>query len=108
MQPLSRVLLNIKLLDVCGFEVLWVLDVVEDTAEGWKAIGVVCKMRSVSCIDDVPCIHPGIGYFFEVADAIVVAVRLRSWSLDCWWLSTPRAMTTCDFLLLLVSLVLLL
>ena len=78
------------------------------TAEGWKAIGVVCKMRSVSCIDDMLCIHPRIGYFFKVADAVIVAIWLRPWSLDCRWLSTPGAMTTCNFLLLLVSLVLLL
>ena len=69
---------------VCGFEILWVLDIVKDAVEGWEAIGVVYKMRLASCIDDMPCIHPGIGYFFKVAVAVVVVVvRLRPWSLDC-------------------------
>ena len=91
---------------ICGFEILWVLDVVEDATEGREAIGNVRKVGTASCIDDVLCIHPGVGYFFKVATAVVVAVWLRPWSLDCWWLSTPRAMTARNFLLLLVSLVL--
>ena len=71
-------------------------------------IGAVCKMRLASCIDDVPCIHPGVSYFFMVVAAAVVAVLLRPWSLVCYGLSTSGTMTACDFLLLLVSLVLLL
>ena len=101
-------MLTVVLLDVRGFEVLWVLDVVEGAAYGWEAIEVFCKMCLVSCVDDVQCVHPRIGYFFKVADAVIVAIWLRPWSLDCRWLSTPGAMTARDFLLLLVSLVLLL
>ena len=99
-------MLTVVLLDICGFEVLRVLDVVENTAEGWESIGVVCKMCSASCVDDVPCVHYGIGYFFMVLTAVVVAIRLRPRSLVCWWLATLGAMIVCDFLILLVSLVL--
>ena len=99
-------LLTVILLDVCGFEILWVEDVVEDATEGRKAIGSVRKVRSASCVNDVSCIQPGVAYFFEVMTA-VVTVRLRPWGLDCWWLSTPGTMTACDFLVFLVSLVLL-
>ena len=101
-------MLTVVFLDICGFEILRVLDVVEDAAEDWEAIGIVCEMCSASCVDDVPCVHYGIGYFLPVLAAIVVAVRLRPRSLVCWWLTTPGAMTACDFLILLVSLVLLL
>ena len=76
-------MLTVVLLDICGFEIVWVLDVVEDAAKGWEAIGVVCVMHSASCIDDVPCVHYGIGYFLPVLIAIVVAVRLRPRSLVC-------------------------
>ena len=72
-------LLTVILLDVCGFEILWVLDVVEDATEGRKAIGSVRKVRSASCINDVSCTQPGVAYFFEVMTA-VVTVRLRPWA----------------------------
>ena len=78
-------MLTVVLLDVCRLEILWVLDVVEDTAEGGETIGVVCKLCSASCVDDAPCVHDGISYFFSV----VVAVRLRPRGLVCWWLATP-------------------
>ena len=71
-------MLIIILLDVCGFEIFWVLDIVKDAAEGWEAIGVVCKLRSTSCVDDVPCVHYGISNFFPVVPAVVVvAIWLR-------------------------------
>ena len=111
MLPLSRVLLTVVLLDVCRLEILWVLDVVEDTAEGGETIGVVCKLCSASCVDDVPCVHDGIGYLFPVVPTVVVvvvAVWLRARSLICLWLATSGAMTTRSFLILLVSSVLLL
>ena len=76
-------MLTIVFLDICGFEVLRVLDVVENAAEGWEAIGIVYEMRSASCIYDVPCVHYGIGYFLPVLAAIVVVVRLRPRSLVC-------------------------
>ena len=101
-------MLTVVLLDVRGFEVLRVLDVVEDSAEGLEAIGVVCKLRSTSCIDDVSCVHYGIGYFFPVVAAVVVATWLRPRSLVCRRLATPGAMDACNFLILLVSLVLVL
>ena len=108
MLPLSRVLLTVVLLDVCRLEILWVLDVVEDTAEGGETIGVVCKLCSASCVDDVPCVHDGIGYLFPVVPTVVVvAGSLRARSLICLWLAISRAMTTRSFLILLVSLVLL-
>ena len=102
-------MLTVVLLDVCRLEILWVLDVVEDTAEGRETIGVVCKLCSASCIDDVPCVHNGIGYFFPIVPTVVVvvAVWLRARSLICLWLATSRAMTTRSFLILLVSSVLL-
>ena len=101
-------MLIVVLLDVCWLEILWVLDVVEDAAEGWEAIGVICKMSLTSCVDDVPCIHPGIGYFFPVVPTVVVvAVWLRARSLICLWLAASGAMTTRSFLILLVSSVLL-
>ena len=102
-------MLTVVLLDVRRLEILWVLDVVEDTAEGGEMIGVVCKLRSASCVDDVLCVHYGIGYFFPVVPAVVVvAIWLRPRGLVRRWLATPRSMDACDFLILLVSLVLLL
>jgi hypothetical protein len=83
-------LLTVVLLDVCGFKILRVLDIVEDAVEGWEAIGVVCKMCLASCVDDIPCIYPGVGYFFMVAAMVVVVVGLlRPWSLVCCRLSPP-------------------
>ena len=39
-----------------------------------EAIGVVCKLRSASCVDDVPCIHYRVGYLFPVVPVVVVVV----------------------------------
>ena len=100
-------MLTVVLLDVCRLEILWVLDIVEDTAEGGETIGVVCKLCSTSCVDDVPCVHNGIGYLFPVVPTVVVVVWLRARSLICLWLGTSGAMTTRSFLILLVSSVLL-
>ena len=69
---MSRIFLTIVLLDVCRLEILWVLDDVEDTAEGRETIGVVSKLCSASCVDDVPCIHNGIGYLFPIVPTVVV------------------------------------
>ena len=80
-------MLTIVLLDVCRLEILWVLDVVEDSAEGLEAIGVVCKLRSASCIDDVLCVQYGISYFLLVVCAVVVATWLGPKSLVCRWLA---------------------
>ena len=66
-------MLTVVLLDVRWLEVLRVLDVIEDSAEGLEAIGVVCKLRSASCVDDVPCVQYRIGYFFPVVGTVVVA-----------------------------------
>ena len=104
---MSRVLLTVVLLDVGGFEILWVVDVVEDAAEGWNPVRVICKMRLASCIDDLSSINPGVSYFFTVAAMVVAAVLLGPWSLVCCRLSTPTVAAS-DFLILLVSLVLLL
>ena len=94
-------MLTIVLLDVCQLEILWLLDVVEDTAEGRETIGVVCKLCSASCVDDVPCVYNGIGYLFPVVPTVVVVVVwLRARSLICLWLATSRAVTTCNFLIL--------
>ena len=65
-------------------------------------------MRLVSCIDDLPRIHPGIGYFFVVVAVTIVAVLLVPWSLVSCGLSTPRTLAASNFLILLDSLVLLL
>ena len=101
-------MLTVVLLEICGFEVFWVLDVVEDTTEGGETIGVVCKLYSASCVDDVLCVHNGIGYLFPIVPTVVVvAVWLRARSLICLWLATSGAMTTRSFLILLVSSVLL-
>ena len=108
MEPLGRVLLTIVLLDVYGLEILWVLGVVEDSAKGLEAVGVVCKLRSASCVDNVPCVHYGIGYFLPVVPAIVVATWLRPRILVCRWLATSGAMDPCDFLILLNFFILLL
>ena len=69
---MGRVLLTIVILDVRGLEILRVLGVVEDSAKGLEAVRVVCELRSASCVDDVPCVHYGIGYFLLVAPAVVV------------------------------------
>ena len=105
---MSRVLLTVVLLDVRRLEILWALDVVEDSAEGLEAIGVVCKLCSASCVDDIPCVYDRIGYLFPIVPTVVVAVRLRPKGLDYWWLATPGAIAACNFLIFLVSLVLLL
>ena len=101
-------MLTVVLLDVRRLEILRVLDVVESLAQGLEAIGVVRRLRSASCVDDVSCVHNGIGYLFPVVPTVVVvAVWLRARSLVCLWLATSGAMTTRSFLILLVSLVLL-
>ena len=101
-------MLTIVLLDVRRLEILRVLDVVESLAKGLEAVGVVRRLRSASCVDDVPCIHNGIGYLFPVVPAVVVvAVWLRARSLICLWLATSGAMTTRSFLIILVYSVLL-
>ena len=101
-------MLTVVLLDVRRLEILRVLDVVESLAQGLEAVGVVRRLRSASYIDDVPCVHNGIGYLFPVVPTVVVvAVWLRARSLICLWLATSGAMTTCSFLILLVSSVLL-
>ena len=101
-------MLTVVLLDVRWLEILRVLDIVEDSAEGLEAIRIVCKLRSASCNDDVSCVHYGVGYFLPVVPAVVVPTWLRSKSLVCRWLATPGAMKACDFQVLLVSLILLL
>ena len=102
-------MLTVVLLDVRRLENLRVLDVVESLAQGLEAVGVVRKLYSASCVDDVPCVHNGIGYLFPIIPTVVVvAIWLRVRSLICLWLATSRAMTTHSFLILLVSLVLLL
>ena len=71
-----------------------------------EAVGVVCKLSSASCVDDVPCVQDGIGYLFPVVPAvIVVVIWLRPRGLVYWWLATPGAMGDRDFLILLISLV---
>ena len=105
---MSRILLTVILLDVSRLEVFWVHDVVESAAKGWKPVGIICKMRLASCVDDLPRVHPGIGYFFMVVSAAVVAVLLVPWSLISCGLSTPRMLAASNFLVLLDSLVLLL
>ena len=78
-------MLTVVLLDVRGLEILWVLDIFESPAQGLEAVGVVCKLSSTSCVDDVSCVHDGIGYLFPVASAvIVVAVWLRPRGLVYW------------------------
>ena len=101
-------MLTVILLDVRSLEILRVLDVVESPAQGLEAIGVIRKVCSASCVDDVPCVHDGIGYLFPVVPTVVVvAVWLRARSLICLKLATSRAMTSHSFLILLVSSVLL-
>ena len=102
-------MLTVVLLDVHWLEILRVLDIVKNSAEGLEAIGIVYKLRSASCIDNVSCVHYGIGYFLPVVPTVVVvAIWLRPRSLVCQWLATPGSMVTCNFLILLVSLILLL
>ena len=102
-------MLTVVLLDVRRLEILRVLDVVESPAQGLEAIGVIRKVCSASCVDDVPCVHDGIGYFFPVVPVVaVVAVWLRPRVLVYWRLATPGVMATRDFLILLISSVLLL
>ena len=96
-------MLTVVLLDVRRFEILRVLDVVKSLAQGLEAVEVVRKLRSASCVDDVPCVYNGIGYLFSVVHTVVVvAVWLRARSLICLWLATSGAMTTRSFLNLLV------
>ena len=102
------ILLTIVLLNLRGLEILRVLGIVEDSTKGSELIRIICKLRSASCVDDVPCIHYGIGYLLPVVPAIVVATWLRPRGLVCRWLATPGSMDACDFLILLVSLILLL
>ena len=104
-------MVTVVLLDVRWLEVLRVLDVVESLAQGLEAVGIVRKLCSASCVDDIPCIHDGVGYLFPIVPVVVVvvvAIWLRPRSLVCWWLATPGLMVACDFLILLVSLILLL
>ena len=102
-------MLTVILLDVRRLEILRVLDVVESPAQGLEAIGVVCKVCSASCVDDVPCVHDGIGYFFPVVLAVaIVVVWLRPRGLVYWRLATPGVIAARDFLILLISSVLLL
>ena len=85
-------MLTIVLLDVRMLKILWVLDVVESPAQGLEAIRIVRKLCSVSCVDDIPCIHNGVGYLFPVVPTVVVAVWLRPRGLIYWWLATPGVM----------------
>ena len=72
-------MLTVVLLDVRWFEILRVLDVVKNPAEGLEAIEIVRKLQSVSCVDDVPCVPNGIGYLFPIVPTVVVvAVWLRA------------------------------
>ena len=70
-------MLTVVLLDICWLEILWVFNVVEDSAEGGEVIGVVRKLCSASCVDDILCIHDGVGYLFPVVPTVVDAVWLR-------------------------------
>ena len=80
-------MLTVVLLDVRWLEILRVLSVVRNSAEGLEAIGIICKLRSVSCVDDVLCVYYGIGYLFPVVPVvIVVAIWLRPRGLVCRWL----------------------
>ena len=82
-------MLTVILLDVRMLEILRVLDVVENLAQGLEAVGVVGKLHSASCVDDVPCVQNGIGYLFSVVPTVVVvAVWLRARSLIYLWLAT--------------------
>ena len=101
-------MLTVVLLDVRRLEILRVLDVVESPAQGLEAIGIVRKLRSASCVDDILCVHNGVGYLFPVVPTVVVAIWMRPRSLVCLWLATPGAMTAHSFLVFLIPLVLLL
>ena len=97
-------MLTVVLSDVRWLEILRVLGIVEDSTEGLEVIRIVHKLRSTSCVDDVPCIHYEIGYLLPIVPAVVVvAIWLRPRGLVC-----PGSMVTCNFLILLVSLILLL
>ena len=99
---------TVVLLDVRRLEIFRVLDVVKSCAQGLEAVGVVRRLRSASCVDDLSYVHNGIGYLFPVVPTVVVvAVWLRARSLICLWLATSGVMTTRIFLILLVSSVLL-
>ena len=75
----------------------------------WKRSELSASWDLRLCVDDVPCVHYGIGYFLPVVPAVVVVtIWLRPRSLVCRWLATPRAIDACDFLILLISLILLL
>ena len=52
-------MLTFVLLDVRRLEVLRVLDVVESPAQGLEAVGIVRKLCSASCVDDIPCVNDG-------------------------------------------------
>ena len=65
-------MLTVVLLDIRRLEILRVLDVVESLAQGLEAVGVVHKLRSASCVDDVPCVHNGIRYLFPIVPMVVV------------------------------------
>ena len=80
-------MLTVVHMDVRGLEILRVLGIVEDSAEGSEAIRIVRKLRSASCVDDVPCVHYGIGYLFPVVPAVVVVaiwLRPRAWFASGW------------------------
>jgi hypothetical protein len=95
-------------LDVRRLEILRVLDVVESPAQGLEVIGIVRKLCSASCVDDIPCVHDGIGYLFPVVPTVIAAVWLRPRGLVYWWWATPGAMVARDLFIFFVSLVLLL
>ena len=69
-------MLTVVLLDVRRLEILRVLNVVERLAQGLEAVGVVYRLRSVSCVDNVPCVYNGIGYLFPVVPTVVVVVAV--------------------------------
>ena len=78
-------MLTVVLLDVCRLEILRDLNVVEGSAQCLEEIGVVRELCSASCVDDIPCIHDGIGYLLTIVPAvIVVAVWLRPRGLVYW------------------------
>ena len=65
-------MLTVVFLDVRRLEILRVLDVIEGLAQGLEAVGVVRRLRSASCVDDVLCVHNGIGYLFHVGPTVVL------------------------------------
>ena len=77
-------MLTVVFLDVRLLEILRVIDVVKDSTEGLEAIGIVCKLRSASCIDNVPCIYYGISYFLPVlAQELGLLVVDYPWGVEC-------------------------